>query len=108
MTCSGTFVGNVATGGHGGHGLHGGAGGNGGLGGNGEGGGLFVDATDTVALTDDLIALNQALAADGHSVGLGGGVFLSSPGSTASATKIRRNFASTADPDVHGSFSPGP
>lgn len=83
-------------------------GGAGGLGGNGEGGGLFVDANDTVALTDDLIVLNQALASDSNSEGIGGGVFLSSPGSTSSGTKIRGNFASTADPDVHGSFSPGP
>jgi hypothetical protein len=88
--------------------VQGGAGGSGGLGGNGEGGGLFVDATDTVALTADVVVLNQAFSADNNSLGIGGGVFLSSPGSTSSGTKIHANFASTADPEVHGSFSPGP
>ena len=111
-----TIDGNLVDGGVGGA-----AGGNLGLGGNGgdgglaQGGGIFVAMFSTVALSGGQIEQNVADGGVGGLGGLGGtngatgqgvggGVYLSSTGSTESGTKITGNKASTSHNNIFGSF----
>ena len=84
----------------------GGSGSVGGDGGDAEGGGLFVDPYSTVALDDDVIIGNVADGGSGatNGTGSGGGVYLSTTGSTRKNTTIAGNWASSGDNDVYGSF----
>jgi hypothetical protein len=82
----------------------------GGAGGDAQGGGIMVDDFATLALDGGEIVFNYATGGagadpDGSRTGIGGGVFLSGPGSTRNKAVIWPNFASTSDPDVHGDFS---
>jgi hypothetical protein len=94
------FSANAAIGGDGGSGSVGGDGG------DAEGGGLFVDPYSTVALDDDVIIGNVAEGGSGatNGTGSGGGVYLSTTGSTRKNTTIAGNWASSGDNDVYGSF----
>ena len=89
--------------------------GNAGSGGNAYGGGIEVNAAAVLVATSGSVSQNEAdggalgngiFAGTAHvGQGIGGGVDLAGPGSSDTAAfTISGNQASTADPDLHGSF----
>jgi len=87
-----------------------GSGGAAGAGGFAYGGGLDLDFASTIAIEWATIQGNQAdggFSADGKSRGwgIGGGVYLTGPGSTKQNTTITGNSASALGNDVYGAFS---
>jgi hypothetical protein len=89
--------------------------GNGGSGGNANGGGIEVNAAAVLVAASGTASQNDAYGgAMGDGIlgpntklgqGIGGGVYLAGPGSFHTpAFGISGNQASTADPDLHGTF----
>lgn len=83
----------------------GGDGSAGGGGGNGLGGGVYADASSTLAVARSAIVFNKARGGDGNGgtdgAGIGGGVYNLGALSLDSCTVIRWNHASTSNDDVY-------
>lgn len=110
-----TVSGNLAQGGKGGNGLSGPNKAPSGSGGNGSGGGLYA-AGGTVTINNSSISSNSALGgAAGKGIGgvagqgIGGGIYVQIDAfcllDALTVSKLKRNKASTSDPNIHGSYT---
>jgi hypothetical protein len=77
------------------------------LGGAGYGGGVYF-ASGTATLRSDTITDNSSLGGTGGQ-GVGGGLYINTPATVwlddFTVTNVRKNTASTSDPNIHGSYT---
>jgi hypothetical protein len=111
-----TLSGNTAQGGNGGDGSRGPNGATGGNGGNGLGGGLYA-AGGVITLRKTVVTSNTAKggakgqAGQSAGLGVGGGLYIETDAlaflDAFTAANVKRNKASTSDPNIHGTYTIG-